>query len=356
MKIYINSRFLTQRTTGVQRFAIEIAKSIASIDKKIIFIAPKNILHDDIAKTINIQCFGNLKGHLWEQLELPFYSRDGLLLNLCNTGPVFHRNSITVMHDAAVFSKPGGFSPQFKLVYRFLLPWLAKRSKKIITVSNFSKNELGYFCKINPSRIEVISESGAHIKKYTPDIEILKKNNLRSKKYILAVSSLNPNKNFQSVASALKLIDENLIKDIDFAIVGGQNTACFSGNKTNSPVKASKYLGYVTDEELKALYENAFCFIYPSLYEGFGLPPLEAMECGCPVLCSNAASLPEVCGDAVLYFDPYQPENIADKLELFINHPELRNELIEKGKTRAHQFTWEKSAAQVINIINSLKN
>jgi glycosyltransferase involved in cell wall biosynthesis len=217
------------------------------------------------------------------------------------------------------------------------LPRIGRKSKKIITVSNFSKNELVHFCKIDPSRIEVIAESGAHIKEYDSDKSILKKNNLRNKKYILAVSSLNPNKNFSSVSNALKFVDKDIVKDIDFAIVGGNNH-CFSTNTSNS---SAKNLGYV---------------IYPSLYEGFGLPPLEAMECGCPVLCSNAASLPEVCSDAAIYFDPYQPKDIAKKIKMLICSPSLRNELIEKGKTRAHQFTWEKSAAQVINIINSLKN
>jgi glycosyltransferase involved in cell wall biosynthesis len=96
--------------------------------------------------------------------------------------------------------------------------------------------------------------------------------------------------------------------------------------------------------------------VFPSLYEGFGLPPLEAMACGCPVLCSNAASLPEVCGDAVLYFDPYQPKDIANKMEMLIHNHLLRTELVEKGRARAHRFTWEKSAEQVINIINSMKN
>jgi glycosyltransferase involved in cell wall biosynthesis len=352
MKIYINARFLSQRITGVQRFAIELSKKIKSINKDIIFIAPKYIIHNKIPKELNVQSCGYLHGHLWEQIELPFYTHDGLLLNLCNTGPIIHHNSITVIHDAAVFAKPEGFSRQFKIAYKQLLPRIGRKSKKIITVSNFSKNELVHFCKIDPSRIEVIAESGAHIKEYDSDKSILKKNNLRNKKYILAVSSLNPNKNFSSVSNALKFVDKDIVKDIDFAIVGGNNH-CFSTNTSNS---SAKNLGYVTDEELKALYENAFCFIYPSLYEGFGLPPLEAMECGCPVLCSNAASLPEVCSDAAIYFDPYQPKDIAKKIKMLICSPSLRNELIEKGKTRAHQFTWEKSAAQVINIINSLKN
>lgn len=113
-------------------------------------------------------------------------------------------------------------------------------------------------------------------------------------------------------------------------------------------------MGYVSDAELRALYEHAACFVYPSFYEGFGLPPLEAMACGCPVIVSNAASLPEVCGDAALYCNPCSPEDIAEKISLLMADPRLREDLRQKGLERAKQFTWEKCARETFAIIEKV--
>lgn len=360
-KFIINGRFLTQSITGVQRYAIELVKQLDNhMEEKIIdptqysfvLISPQNIKNEVKLKHIPIKNIGIFKGHLWEQIELPVYCRGELLINLCNVGPIIKRNQFVTIHDAAVFANPKSFTFVFRTWYKILLSLLCKRAKKIVTVSNFSNREIQKYCRVQKNKIKVIYEGKEQVFNCKADINILKKNKLESMKYVLAVSSLNPNKNFQSIIKAIEVLG-NI--NVDIVIAGGTNPKVFK--RSNKDLRSNvKYLGYVNDGELRALYENAICFIYPSLYEGFGLPPLEAMACGCPVIVSNVASLPEVCGDAALYCDPYSPKDIADKIKLLIANPSLQEELRQKGLERAKLFTWEKCAKETMAVIEEVLN
>lgn len=163
--------------------------------------------------------------------------------------------------------------------------------------------------------------------------------------YILFVGSIEPRKNLDNLLKAYLMLPEPLKKDFKLLLVG------FKGWKNEETMKLLKqlkgmvgYIGYVDNKKLASLYRKAFCLIYPSFYEGFGLPPLEAMACGCPVIVSNVASLPEVCGDAAYYVDPYSVESIAEGIEKVLTEEELRQSLIKKGLERAQLFSWEKSA------------
>lgn len=357
-KVYINGRFLTQRITGVQRFALEFVKALDKLIEvndiclsfELVIMAPQNIINDIKLKNIKVIPVGRLKGHLWEQLELPFYSIDGFLVNLCNTGPLLKRKQIVTIHDAAVYSNPEGFTKTFIYWYKFLFKILSIVAPRIVTVSEFSRKELICYCKIRKNKIKVVSEGWQHIQRINADLDIFQKHNISPKKYILAVSSLNPNKNFQGIVKAIESLGDI---GTDIVIAGGTNPKIFSSFNDSLP-NSVKYIGYVTDEELKALYEEAIGFIYPSLYEGFGLPPLEAMACGCPVIVSNVASLPEVCGDAALYVDPYNPEDIAEKMKLLLSDDKLREELRRKGLERAKMFSWEKCAKETLKVIEEV--
>jgi glycosyltransferase involved in cell wall biosynthesis len=357
-KVYINGRFLTQRITGVQRFALEFVKALDKLIEvndiclsfELVIMTPRNIINDIKLKNIKVIPVGRLKGHLWEQLELPFYSRDGLLVNLCNTGPLLKRKQIVTIHDVAVYSKPEGFTKKFIYWYKFLFKILSLIACRIVTVSEFSKRELVHYCKTEQNKIRVVSEGWEHIQRKDSDLNVFKKHNIDSEQYILVVSSLNPNKNFQGIVKAIEILGDT---ETDIVIAGGTNPKIF-GSSTSSLPSSVKYIGYITDEELRALYERAKCFIYPSFYEGFGLPPLEAMACGCPVIVSNATSLPEVCGDAALYVDPYSPEDIAEKIKLLLSDDKLREELRRKGLERAKMFSWEKCAKETLKVIEGV--
>lgn len=361
IQIFINGRFLTQPVTGVQRYAIELVKAFdilietGFIDKKFFkftLLTPKNIRCNLQLKHISSRSIGCLKGHLWEQFELPLYIRGGLLLNLCNTAPVLKRNEVITIHDAAVFRFPEAYSRSFRTWYKFLFKLYSLRLKTIITVSHFSEKELLLYCPKFSDKISVIHHGKEHITEIQSDETVLLRHNLKGKKYILAASSLNPNKNFTSVIQAMKLLEH---RGYDFVIAGGVNTKVFNtaGIQHTGNVR---YIGYVTDAELKALYEHAGCFVYPSFYEGFGFPPLEAMTCGCPVIVSDIPPLREVCGDAVLYCDPRRADTIAEKIDILISDELIRNNYRQKGFDRSGGFTWDITAKETFKVLEKTFN
>lgn len=355
-KIYINARFLTQPVTGVQRYAIELVRALdrlidcGAIDKtkySFLLLAPRNTQNEPGLTHIPFRHAGRLKGHLWEQFELPFYAQDGLLVNLCNTGPLRHSSQVAVIHDAAVFAYPQAFSVAFRTWYRILLPRLGKAARKVITVSSFAKKELVDYYGIPADKIHVVYPGKEQIYNVSPDCSILHKSNLVGRNYILAVSSIDPRKNFGAVVKAMELVAGN---DYEFVVAGGANPKVF--NAPGAPLPDTvRHLGYVSDGELRALYEHAACFVFPSFYEGFGLPPLEAMACGCPVIVSSAASLPEVCGDAALYCDPGCPADIAAKIGQLMADQELRLTLRRKGLANAQRFSYNDSAREIFKVM-----
>ena len=160
MKISVNARFLTQPITGVQRFAIEISLRLKKeLGEKIMFVSPKEIIQNEIAKELQVNTIGYTTCHLWEQIELPLYLKkkgSPLLLNFCNTAPLLYKNKISTIHDIAFEVYPETYSKAFLYVYRFLIPKICKNSKKIITVSDFSKQEIIKYYKTKTDKIQVI--------------------------------------------------------------------------------------------------------------------------------------------------------------------------------------------------------
>jgi glycosyltransferase involved in cell wall biosynthesis len=359
MKIYINARFLTQSLTGVQRYAVELVKAFDSlidegkIDSKLYsfsLLAPGDVRYELDLKHIPLRRVGILTGHLWEQIELPFHAYGGLLVSLCNAAPLFKLHQVVTIHDAAVFAIPQSYSAAFRTWYKILLPCIGRIGRKIMTVSEFSRKELVRHLNIDEGKVEVIYLGKEHISSIDSDEDVLKRNGIGDKPFILAVSSMSYNKNFQAVVRAIELLGE---VNFDIVIAGGTNPKVFGQSEIPLP-SIAKYLGYVTDAELKTLYTKASCFVYPSFYEGFGLPPIEAMSCGCPVIASNAASLPEVCGDAALYCDPHSPKDIAGKIRQMMNDETLRKSLQQKGLERVRHFSWERCTRETFEVIEKV--
>jgi glycosyltransferase involved in cell wall biosynthesis len=359
MRIYINARFLTQSITGVQRYAYEFVKALdalleaGEIDPKayqFILLSPKQVLYEPKLRHIKLKKIGFASGHLWEQTFLPIFTGGGWLINLCNTGPMMKRKQIATIHDTAVFVHPASFSLAFRLLYRLIQTSLGLFSRKIVTVSNFSKSQLIQHCHIEADKISIISGGKEHMLELETDERILTQHQLHSKRYVLAVSSMNPSKNFANIIRAIQLLQN---ADYEIVIAGGANTKVFGNVEIPSSDKV-KLVGYVTDGELKTLYEHAACFIFPSFYEGFGFPPLEAMTCGSPVIVSLAASLPEVCGEASLYCNPYSPMDIAFQIERLMNDAGLRQDMRLKGLERVKQFTWQTCARRMFHVIEEV--
>ena len=342
-KIVINGRFLTQQITGVQRVAHELVREMDNLIKEknieVVVLAPKNIIFENLYKNIKIKKVGFLKGQLWEQLELPFYTlkEKGILLNLCNTAPIINTGIVDI-HDISFRVNPQFFSKKFSWYYRVLIWILVRTSKKIITVSEFSKQEIIKYYKVPKEKVEVVYNAWQHILRIKEDITILKRFNLEKKNFYLAVSSVAPNKNFKYILELAKLYSEK-----KFVIVGKKNIKVF-GELGIENLKNLVWCGYVSDEELKALYMTCKGFIYPSFYEGFGLPPLEVMGCDCKnIYVSKTSCLPEIFGDSVVYLNPYKIEKILNEKK----ESEDRVNIIGK-------YSWKESLSKLIEVVDEV--
>lgn len=344
----INGRFLSQRTTGVQRFAREILGATVEaglLPKGSVIFAPKGTDIPSQLHGIPVQQYGRLHGHAWEQLDLLRAEADKLLVNFCNTAPMGRARQLVMLHDAMIAAYPKNFTFAFRCWYQMMIRAYGHRAQYLATASEFSADEIARHFGIRRGHIEVIPESGEHMRSITPDYAVLEKFGLARDGYFLAVSSMAANKNFAGVLKAVAKLPNLTHK---FVIVGGRNAKVFSGDQPD--ISGAVEVGYLTDGGLRALYEQAACFVYPSFYEGFGLPPLEAMTCGCPVLVSDAASLPEVCGEAALYCDPHDTDDIARQLSRLLESAALRAELREAGLKRAGEWTWKKAAQRLLEI------
>ncbi|WHA42864.1 glycosyltransferase family 4 protein [Agrobacterium larrymoorei] len=355
MSVFINGRFLTQKTSGVQRFAREI---ITALDKRLsedktseswILLTPESDADILPLSTIRQQKIGSRSGHLWEQTDLYRAAKSGKLVNLCNSGPVLHGRSLTVIHDAMIFRTPENFSWKYRLAHSTLGYLLARRGE-IATVSAFSKSELE--ATIGARDVLVIPNSCEHMAKIGADASVLSRLELEREKYLLFVGSPTPNKNICKAIEAIRMMGERAPK---FVVVGAAASSVFQAKgEAEQGSDRVIFTGRLSDEEIVALYANAGALLFPSLYEGFGIPPLEAMFLGCPVLSSDIPPTREVCGNAAIYFDPTKAEDMVRAIDAIMNDPNRRTEMIELGHARAQKFSWDGSAEKLLHATSRL--
>jgi len=356
MAFVINGKFTSQRITGVQRVASELTRALnarALIPGDLTLVVPRNA-HTAQSTQERRRVCGWLTGNLWEQLALPLATRAEMLLSLCNTGPLFKRRHIVMIHDMAIYDTASAFTRKFRLWYRLVFSMLSMNSQHLLTVSSFSKERIVHHLGVPASRVSVIRPAVDHFERIESDSGVLARLDLQPQNYCLLVGSLDPRKN---LARGLAAIDQVVCPPgFKFVLAGGSNNRVF-GTMQEGDKPASQRIvpaGFVTDGELKALYENATCFVFPSLYEGFGLPPLEAMYCGCPVIASREASLPEVCGNAALYCDANSVDDIASKISLMLNDPILREMYRRRGLVQARAYGWHEAAEQLYDALASI--
>jgi glycosyltransferase involved in cell wall biosynthesis len=359
IRVLINGRYLTRPVTGVQRSATEIVRAIDRLITTGEYPAPAwsfTILTPPAVRArpelagVRYRAVGRTRGVLWEQLELPIYARHGVLLSFANVAPLAARRQCVTIHDASVFAVPETYRAGFRLWYRFLIPALGRQADRILTDSRFSRDELVRWARIPERKVVVIPLAGEHILSVPADTRILDRHRVGSRPYVLAVGSSGAHKNLAGIARAVELLQHH---DFDLLVAGGSDKLIFADRSFGSSTRI-RHLGYVTDGQLRALYEQASCLIYPSLYEGFGLPPLEAMACGCPVIASNVASLPEVCGDAALYCNPHDPSDIAARLAQVLEDGDLRRELSRRALNQSGLFRWTATAQAVMREVEEI--
>lgn len=329
MKLFINGRFLTQRITGVQRYAIEIVKCLDKIlddvDEVTILVPPEQQVNFLKFKKIKQKTIGKYIGHLWIQISLPRYVKKhgGELLTLSGTAPVFLPGFWTV-HDITFIRHPESFDWKFRAVYMAALKLGLNKCKKIFTVSEFSKNEIAVYFKIPQERIQVAYSSANYLLDTDYQTIDVSKFGIELKEYYLSVSSRNLHKNQNFI---VQLARQNPEKK--FVIVGGQHRSFNSVIKND--IANLIYTGYVSDDELASLYKFAKGFIFPSVYEGFGLPPLEAIVQGCrSVALSDISVFREIYGKAY-FFDPNDTGSFSfEKFDDIDITEEERKQYIEK--------------------------
>lgn len=348
--IFLNARFLTQPITGVQRYAIEISRILKKLHPEIQFVAPRNILHQDLADELGARIVGKNVGHIWEQIDLPLHLRSRgkpLLISLGTTAPIFYDRKVVTVHDLAFLHFPEVVSWKFRTFYKFLIPRVLKSSLHLTTVSEFSKNDFCSSYGVPRDHISVVPNASSFFLGKNVDVG-------NKEKVIIAVGSIQPNKNIEALVTAFALFKQRNPSDYVLKLVGGLDKRVFQDTKLLSMIRSRtdiELTGYLSDADLLSLYSSSTCFVFPSLFEGFGIPPLEAMACGCPVIASTAASIPEVCGDAALYINPHQIDDIAEKIAYLVNDQLLQESLILKGYENIKRFTWDKCGNEFWGIV-----
>ncbi|MCC8396815.1 glycosyltransferase family 4 protein [Paraburkholderia sp. MMS20-SJTR3] len=356
--IAINGKFTSQRLTGVQRVAHELTYALSRLlpHESPILLVPRDYLDDQLSPWVSRRVVRRFRGVLWEQLALPFAANGRTLLSLCNVGPMFMRRQVLMIHDAAIFDLPEGYSGKFRLWYRFSFGVLKRNVRHILTVSAFSKARIATQLGVSPDKISVIRNGVDHLDRVVSDSSILNRLGVEPEGFVLIVGSLAPGKNLTRVLDAIALLARDS-GGPKFVIAGGKNVKIFGTEARDGGAAPENivWAGYVSDGELKALYERAVCFVFPSLYEGFGLPPLEAMYCGCPVITSREGALTEVCGDCALYCDARSAEDIAAKITHLMGDADARETMRTKGREHARTFRWKDAAAELLSVLRGLE-
>lgn len=340
-QVHINGKWLGQPQTGVQRYAGELSRRVVqAADIDWVLHVPRGASAPEWATASGVTVRrAPVAGQLFEQLYLPVVTWRELLLNFGGVAPLVKRRQAVTFFDATPFRFSSTYRKAFVVYYFVALFLLSRTVRRVATISDFSRSELADVLRIDPSRITVVpcaSSAIASAEPVEPDLP-----GIGDDAY-LVVGTFARHK--------------NLLEPVR-AIAASGRTVVVVGAAADDKVYARAETGFgdgvivaprLSDPELAWLYRRAKALVFPSLYEGFGLPVLEAQIVGCPVIASDAASIPEVGGDAALYFDPHSVENLLAVVENFENTPGLREELISRGFKNVFRYSWDESADSVV--------
>lgn len=337
----INGRFLTNSFGGARRFAVELAERLSRVRGDILLVTPK-LPEGTPIPDVPHQVIGRLPGALWEQIELPLWLRrhgSPLLLNPATIAPFAYRRQISVIHDIAPAVRPGDFSLLFRIQWRLAVRLgMLREGQRMVTISATSQRELSELFGVDPERIEVVHAGADSLVAGDADPAAA-----WDPPAFLVFGRHGAAKNIRAVIDAAGMLPTQppvvvrLIGDLDPAL------APYAREKG---VAADRLIwrGPVTDAELREEYRRSIAFLWPSLHEGFGIPPVEAQGLGVPVIASDIPINREILGDSALYFPATEPAELAERMVALAGDAALRSELGERGRENARKFTWDNTA------------
>lgn len=341
--LMINGKWLSAQASGMQRYAGEVARRVLDLDPAARVVVPRDAVLPDWLPASRI-VRSRLRGIAFEQLALPRISRGSMLLNLAGPAPMIKRDQLVVMHDVTPARFPRTFSRRFVLWYRVMYRVLARRARHLATVSEFSRGELAEVLGVDPARFALAPNGHEHAFAARADADdvILGADLASASDYVLCVGNLTPSKNLVPVTRALA------DAGIPVVVVGATGSRRVFAHEAPLSGPGIHLAGRVSDGELALMMRNARALVFPSLYEGFGLPLVEAQALDCPVIASDRASIPEVAGEGAIYFDPTRPEDaVARVRELDAVE---RKRLVESGRINITRFSWDRTAGILLGL------
>jgi len=334
----INGRYWVKTQTGVERYAREINSRL-----------PEGRL------IIPARSHSHYTGHLWEQLYLPKLLRPHeCLWSPANSGPVLIARQVLTIQDISPVDHPEWFSFAFSNCYRLLWRILIPRVRLITVPSQFTRRRILARFRVSPERVVVVS--GGVDSSFRPVSKAVSSRLLAQYgipgAYLLFVGTRQPRKNLSRLLAAWAQL-QDIHPDLALVIVGGTSSV-FSRQEVRESYERVHLLGYVPDQDLPALYSRSLALVYPSLYEGFGLPVLEAMACGAPVIASDIEPLRELIGEAGRLVDPGNVVSLASAICEVCEDPSLRYSLRAKGLARVREFTWDHAAQKMWQMLGTV--
>lgn len=359
MRLGLNGRFLAAPVTGVQRFAWEVGRRVLSTpDVEGVLFLPAGV-EAPVGVDPGVEVVpGRTPGYLWEQVELPIRARRAgvdLLLNLANALPLAGGPHLVAVHDVLPLTDPQWFGRTFRFLYRRVHAPAVRRARAVLTVSEWSRGEMSRTLGLPPGEIRVVSQGVAPFDAPASDDAVTRARRRLDlpKRYLLTVGGRDPRKNVPFLETVLRRIRKKGLEVPPLVVVGREAPPGRGRPVGTRASEETRFTGYLDDSELRALYTGATVFCYPSLAEGFGRPPLEAMGCGTPVLTGDYGPAREVLGEGARIL-PWDEAAWVEALVELLGGGNVALELARRGARRAERFTWKGPAASVLDACRTL--
>jgi len=369
MKIAIDASRAINEKAGVGKYVLNLVKHLIK-HQEYEFLLIFNYAKSDAEKEKLIKTFAQ-KNVKIKVLRFPGKIKDWLLKSpfgfsrfLVENADVFISPTfldfdltlkipqVLVVHDLTNFLFPEHAGAKISQIYQKMTRVSCQKAARIITVSESTRSDVTKLLNIDPDKVVCIYPGTIGF----PEIASILPNDLKSKSYIFNVGTIEPRKNLVNLIKAYNLLSKNIQEKYPLAIAGAKGWNNQTELNEFGKNKNIVWLGYVTDSELGKLYQEAKVFVYPSLYEGFGLPIAEAMQFSVPVITSNVSSMPEVVGEAGILIDPEKPEEIKSVMEELLSNEVKLESMKQKSLSQAEKFSWDKTAVQTLDLLDSTLN